>query len=190
MIKHQLVSSLSVQTNYYPFFHPLESIFLKRCVSVCVCVLNSIRGRTIWPNYEVVFQASGSNCSKSIICLLLLCILSSPSSFLNPCHNHHTGSLAHLGVPCHCPRISDCHTMPFAHLGIASLCPSILITHPDFLSLMVAFLLHAHLPTAPPNPFSSPQVFQGGPKLFLCHLLAPPHLPPLPHSFIPCLPCT
>ena len=132
------------------------------------------------------FQASVSDCSNPRLCSLLLCILPSPYSFSNPRQIHHTGSSSHLGVPCIRPSISDFHTRSFSHLGGACLRPSILITHPEFLSLPVAILLHSHIPTAPPTPFSSPQVFQGGPKLFLCHLLAPPHLPPLPPVFIPC----
>ena len=136
------------------------------------------------------FQASVSDCFNPRLCRLLLCILPSPSRFPNPRHSHHTGSSAHLGVPCLCPIISDCHTRSFAHLVVAHIHPSIPITHPDFLSLLVAVLLHAHLPTATPPPSSFPWVFQGGPKLFFCRLLAPPHLPPPPPYFIPCLPCT
>ena len=157
--------------------------------SVCVCVLTGLRGWTVWPNYEVVFQASVSDCSIPRLCWLLLCILPIPSRLTNTLHIHHTGSSAHLGVPCLRPRISDFHTRSLAHLGVACLCPSIPITHPYFLSLLFAVLLHAHLPTAHTPPFIFPWVFQGGPKFF-CRLLAPPHLPPLPSSFIPCLHCT
>ena len=138
----------------------------------------------------VEFQASVSDCSNPRICRLLLCILPSPSSFTNLRHSHHTGSSAHLGVPCLRTSISDCHTRLFAHMGAACIRPSIPINHPDFLSLPVAVLIHAHLPTAPPSPFSLLQVFQGDPKLFSCRLLEPPHLPPLPPSFITCIPCT
>ena len=113
------------------------------------------------------FQASVSYCSNPRLCHLLLCILSIPSSCPNPRHSHHTGSSAHLGIPCLHPSISDCHTRSFSHLGVTRLRPSIPITHPDFLSLPVAFLLHAYLPTAPTPPFSFPRVFQGGPKFFL-----------------------
>ena len=105
------------------------------------------------------FQALVSDCSNPRLCSILLCI------FPNPCHSHHTGSSAHLGVPCIRPNISDCHMRSFAHLGVDRLCPRIPITHPYFLSLPVAVLLHAHLSTAPPPPFSFPRVFQGGPKL-------------------------
>ena len=135
-------------------------------------------------------EDSVSDCLKPRLCYLLLCILPSPSIFPNPRNIHHTGSSAHLGVPYFRPRISDCHTRSFAHLGIAHLRPRIPITHPDFLSLPVSVLLHGHLPTAPPPPFSLPQVFQGIPKFFFYCLLATPHIPPLPPSFIPCLPCT
>ena len=137
-----------------------------------------------------MFQASVSDCLNPRLCRLLLCLLPSPSSFPNPRNSHHTGSYSHLGVPCLRPSISDCHTSSFAHLGVARLRPSILIAHPDFLSLPVAVLLHAHIPTAPLPPFRSAQVFQGGPKLFFRRLLAPPHLPPPPPFFIPCTPCT
>ena len=128
------------------------------------------------------FQASVSSCSDPRLCRLLLFILPSPSRFTNPRHSHHIGSSAYLGVPYIRPNISDCHMRSFTHLGVARLCPSIPITNPDFLSLPVAVLLHAHLPTAPPTPFSFPRVLQGGPKLFFRRLLAPPHLPPPPPS--------
>ena len=137
------------------------------------------------------FQASVSDCSNSRLCRLLLCVIPSPSRCHNPHHSHHTGSSTHLGVPCLRLSISDCHRRQFDHLGVTRLLPIIPITHPDFLSLTVVVLLHAHLPTAPPpHPFSFPQAFQGGPKLFLRRLLAPTNLPPLPPSFITCLPCT
>ena len=136
------------------------------------------------------FQASVSDCSNPRLCHLLLCILPIPSRFPNPRHSHHTGSSAHLGIPCLHPRIYYCHTRSFDHLGLACLRPSIPITHPDFLSLPVAVLLHAHIPTTTPTPFSSLQVFQGGPKLFSRRLLVPPQLPSPPPSFITCLPCT
>ena len=136
------------------------------------------------------FQASFSYCSNLRLCRLFLFILPSPSIFLNPLHRHHTGSSARLGVPCLRPSISDCHTRSFSHLGVTRLRPSIPITHPYFFSLPVAVLLYAHIPTSPPPPFSFPRDFQGGPKLFFRRLLAPPNLPNLPPSFIPCLPCT
>ena len=135
-------------------------------------------------------QASVIDCYNPRLCHLLLFIIPSPYIFTNTGHIHHTGSSAHLGVPCLRPSISYCHTRSFTHLGVARLRPSIPITHPYFLSLTITVLLHAHLPTAPPPPFISPRVFQGGPKLFFCRLLAPPHLPLPPPSFIPCLPCT
>ena len=113
------------------------------------------------------FQASVSDCSNPRLCRLLLCMLPSPSRFPNPRHSHHTGSSNHLGVPCIRPRISDCHSRSFAHLGVPCLCPSIPITHPDLLSLTVAVLLHVHLPTAPPPPFSFPRVCQVGSEFFL-----------------------
>ena len=136
------------------------------------------------------YQSSVSDYSNPRLCRLLLCILPIPSRFTNSIHSHHTGSSTHLGVPCHCLGISDCHTRSFAHLSVARLHTNIPITHPDFLSLPVVVLLHAHLSTAPPPPFSFPQVFQGGPKLFFCRLLAPPRLPPPPPFFVPCIPCT
>ena len=135
-------------------------------------------------------QSSVSDCLNSRLCCLLLCILPSLSGFTNPCHSYHTGSSAHLSVPCLCSRNSDFHTRSFNHLGVACLCTSTPITHPDFLSLPVAVLLHVHIPTAPPPTFSFLQVFQGDPKLFYHRLLVPPHLPPPPPSFIPCLSCT
>ena len=112
------------------------------------------------------FQASVCDCLDLILCLLLLFILPSPSSFHNPRHSHNIGSSAQLGFPCLCPSISDCHIRSFSHLGVARLRPSIPITHPDFLSLPVAVLLHSCLPTAPPPHFSFPCVFQGGLKSF------------------------
>ena len=136
------------------------------------------------------FQASVSDCSKPRLYRLFLCILPIPSSFLNHCHIHHTGSSNHLGVPCLRTRISDCHTRSFTHLGVARLCPRIPITHPDFLSLLVAVLLHAHPPTNPPPPFSFLQVCHGRPKLFSRRLLAPPRLSPPPPYLVPYLPCT
>ena len=135
------------------------------------------------------FPSSVSGCLNSILCRLFLCILPSPSSFPNILHIHHTGSSAHLGVPCRRPSISNCHTRSFAHMGVARLRIIIPITHPDFLSLPVEVLLYDHLPTASPPTFSFPLVFQGGPKFFF-RLLAPPHLPPPLPSSIPCLPCT
>ena len=132
-------------------------------------------------------QASVSNFSDPRLYHLLLHILPSPSRFPNPHHIHYTGSSAHLGVPCILPGISKFHTRSFSHLGIARLRTSILITHPDFLSLLVAVLLHAHLPTAPHPTFSFPQVLQGALKLFLRRLLAPPHLTPPTPSSIPCI---
>ena len=138
-------------------------------------------------------QDSFSDCSNPRLCRLLLCIIPSPYIFPNPRHSHHTGSSAHLGVPCLCPSIFDCHTRSFAHLGVARLHPSILITHPDSLSLPVAFLLHGHLPTDPPPPFSFPGVFQVGLQFFssplgattlsfsdpLLHIVSPLHISPI-----------
>ena len=141
-------------------------------------------------NMRCFIQASVSDCSNPRLCRLLLCILPSPSRFPNPLHSHHTGSSAHLGVPCLRPIISNCHMRSFSNLSVACIRPIILITHPDLLSLPVAVLLHAHLPTAPPPPFSFPRVFHGGPKLFFRCLLVPPYLSPPPPSFIPCIPCT
>ena len=112
------------------------------------------------------FQASVSDCSNPRLCRLLLCILPSPSRFPNPRHIHHTGSSTHLCVPCLRSSISDCHTRAFIHMGVSRILTSIPISHPDFLSLPVAVLLHANLPTAPPPPFSFPQICQGGPKFF------------------------
>ena len=136
------------------------------------------------------FQASFSDCLNPRICRLFLYILPIPSIFTNIRHIHHTGSSSHLGILYLCTSISDCHTRSFAHLGVACLCTSIQINHPDFLSLPVAFLLHTHLPTAPPPIFSFPRFIQGGPKLFSRRLLAPPRIPPHHPSFIPSLPCT
>ena len=136
------------------------------------------------------YQASVSDCLNPRICCFLLCILPSPSMFPYLCHIHLTFLSAHLGFPCLCPRISDCHMRSFADLDVVNIRPSILIAHPDFLSLPVAVLLHVHLPTAPFSPFSFPRVFQGGPEFFFRCLLAPPHLPPPPPSFISFLPCT
>ena len=121
-----------------------------------------------------MFQDSISDCSNHRICHLLLCIFPILSRFPNPRHCHHIGSSADLGVPCLRLSISDCHMRSFSHLGVTYLSPSIPITHPDFLSLPVAVLLYDHLPTTPPPPsFRFPRVFQGGPKLFFCRLLAP-----------------
>ena len=126
-------------------------------------------------------QASVSDCSKPRLCRLLLCIIPIPYSFPNPRHSHHTGSSVHLGVPCLCPIISDCHTKRFTNLGVSRLCPSITITHPYFLSITIAVRLYSHLPIASPPPFSFPQVFQSVPKLFFVaswrhhtFLLSPP----------------
>ena len=135
-------------------------------------------------------QASVSNFSDPRLYHLLLHILPSPSRFPNPHHIHYTGSSAHLGVPCILPGISKFHTRSFSHLGIARLRTSILITHPDFLSLLVAVLLHAHIPTDPHPTLSLPRVYEGRPKLFLFSLLEPPRLSPLLPSLVPCLPCT
>ena len=135
------------------------------------------------------FWASVSDRWNPRLCRLLLCILPSSSIFNNPFHSHHIGSSAHLSVPFLRPFISYCHTRSFDHLGVAHILSIIPIAHPDFLSLLVAVLLHAHLPTAPHPPFSFPWVLHGGPKLFFRRLLAPPHLPPPLPSFIPCLPC-
>ena len=136
------------------------------------------------------FQASFSDCSNPRLCCLLLCILPSPYIFPNPHHSQQIGSSAHLGVRYLYPIISDCHTRSLSHLGVAHLRPKIPITHSDFLSFLVAVLLHAHIPNAPLPPFRFPRVFQGVPKLFSCRIQAQPHLPTLPPSFIPCLPCT
>ena len=136
------------------------------------------------------FQVSVSDCSYPRLCCLLLCILPIPSRFPNLRHIHLTGSSSHLGVPCIRPRISDCHMRSFSNLDVAHLRLIIPISHPDFLSLPVAVLLHVHIPTDTIPPFIFPRVFQGGPKMFFCRLLVPPHLPPPPPSFIPCLPCT
>ena len=129
-------------------------------------MLTGLRGEQWYRIMRLFFQASASECSNPRLCCLLLCILPIPSSFPNPHHIHHTCSTSHLGVRCLRPRISDCHTRSFAHLGVARLCTSIPIIHLDFLYLLVAFLLHDHLPTAPPPPFSFPRVFQDGPKFF------------------------
>ena len=153
---------------------------------VCVCVLTSIWGRTVWPNYGVFFQASFSDCSNPRICRSFLCILPSPSSFPNPRHSHHTGSYSHLCVPCIRPSISNCNTRAFIHMGVARLLTSIPITHQDLLSLQVAVLLHAHIPTAPPPPFSFLRICQGGLKFFSvaswryhAFFLCPPHSYPV-----------
>ena len=129
-----------------------------------MCVNRSPGGEQCERIMRWFFQASISDCSNPRLCCLLLCIIPSPSRFPNPRHSHHTGSYTHLGVPCLRTSISDCHTRSFAHLGVACLRPSILITHPDLLYLPVAVLLHAHLPTFPPPPFSFTWVFQGGTK--------------------------
>ena len=136
------------------------------------------------------FQASVRDCSNPRLCRLLLCIFPSPSRFPNPRHRQHKGSSAHLGIPCLRPSIYDCHTRSFAHLGVARLRPNIPITHPYFLSLTVAVLLHDHIPTSPPPPFSFMQFCQGHPKFLFRRLLAPPRLPLPPPSFVPCIPCT
>ena len=133
-------------------------------------------------------KASVSDCSNPSLCHFLLCIFPSTSRFSNPRHSHSTGSSAQLGVPCIRPIIYDYHMRSFADLDVAHLSPGIPISHPDFFSLPVAVLLHVHLPTSSHPPFSFPRVFQGGPELFFRRLLAPPHLPPLPPSFIPFLP--
>ena len=135
-------------------------------------------------------QDSVSDCLNPRLCRLILCILHNPSRFPNPRHSHHTGSSAHLGSACLRPSISNCHTSSLTHLGVTRLRPSIPITHQDFLSLLVAVLIYSPLPTAPPPPFSFPRVFQGVPKFFFYCLLATPHIPPQPPSFVPCLPCT
>ena len=135
------------------------------------------------------FQASVNDCLNTRLCHFFLCILPILSIFPYPRHSHHTNSSAHLGFPCLRPRISDCCTRSFAHLGVARLHPSIPITHPYFLFLLAAVILHAYLPTDPPPPFSFPRFLQGVPKLFFCRLLAPPHPPPPPPSFMLYLPC-
>ena len=112
------------------------------------------------------FQSSVSECSNPRLCHLLLCILPTPSRFFNPHHIHYTGSSDHLGVPCLRLSISDCHTRSFAKLGVSHIRPSIPINHPDFLSLMVAVLIHSHLPTSPTITYSLSWVYQGGPNLF------------------------
>ena len=134
-------------------------------------------------------QASASDCSNHTLCCLLLCILPIPSIFPNNRHSHHTSSSAHLGVPCLCTRIFNCHTKSFAHLGINCIRPSIPIKHPDFLYLTVAVLLHAHIPTAPPPPFSFLQVFQGVPNFFSSPLGAttPSSSAPLLHTLLSCV---
>ena len=119
--------------------------------------------------YQVIrsfFQASVSDCLNRSLCCFLLCLFPSPSRFPISRHIHLTGSSSHLGVPCLRPRISDCHMRSLADLDVAHLRPSILISHPDFLSLPVAVLLHVHIPTSSHPPFSFPRVFQGGPELF------------------------
>ena len=136
------------------------------------------------------FQASASDCSNPRLCFLLLFIIPIPSRFPNPCHSHHTGSSAHLGVPCLRPSICDCRTWSFAHLCATRIRPSIPIAHSNFLYLPVAFLLHAHIITAPTPPYSFPRVCQGGPKFNFRCLLAPTRLPPPPPDFVPYLPCT
>ena len=136
------------------------------------------------------FQASVSDFLNPRLCRLLLCILPIPSRFPNPRHSHYKGSSAHLGVPCLLPSISNCHTRSFSHLDVDRLRPSIPITHPDFIFLLVAVLLHAHIPTAPPPPLGScesSRVDQSCFSVASCRhhtlLLRPP-------SFIPCLPFT
>ena len=148
------------------------------------------------------FQSLFSDCSNPIICCLFLCILPSPSRFPNPRHRHYTDSSAHLGVPCLRPSIFDCLTRSFAHLGVARLRTSIPIIYPDFLSLSVAVILHANLPTCPPPPFSFPRVFQGGPNFFssplgatttsssapILHILSPLHITQIRDVYPPTAP--
>ena len=87
-------------------------------------VLTVLRGRTVWPNYEVVeFQASESYCLNPRFYHLLLCIFPSPYCFPNPRHSHHTGSSFHLGVLCLCPSIFVVHTRSFSHMGVSCLRP-------------------------------------------------------------------
>ena len=102
-------------------------------------------------------QASFIECSNPRLCRLLLCIIPIPSSFPNPHHSHHIGSSAYLGSPCLRPSNSVCHMRSFAHLGVALIRTIIPTTHPYFLSLPVAVLIHFHLPTAPPPPFIFPR---------------------------------
>ena len=157
----------------------------------CVFVLTVPWGKNCDQIMRWFFQASVSDCSNSRLCCLLLCIPPIPSIFTNPLHSHHTGSSAHLGVPCLHLIIFDFHTRSFAQLGVTHIYPRIPITHPDFLSLMVVVILHAHLPTAPTPPlFTFSRVFQGVAKSFSHRLLGPAHLPNPPPSFIHCLPCT
>ena len=163
---------LATRTDSLPCF--LSVIILELCKCVCVCKPVS-GGEQCNQIIRWFFQASVSDCLNPRLCRFLLCILPSPSRFPNPRHSHLTGSSAHLGVSFLRPRISDCHMRSFPDLDVAHLRPSIPIAHPDFLSLTVAVLLHVHLPTDPIPPFS---------------FLEPPHIPPLPPSFIPCLPCT
>ena len=117
-VGHCLGISLHLQTPCP--YQPLEMLEPNMSqYKVCVCVLTGLQGRTVGPNYEVVeFQASVSDCSKSRLYSLLLYMFPIPSSFPNTCHSHHTGSSAHLGVPCLRPSISDFHTRSFAHLGV------------------------------------------------------------------------
>ena len=85
------------------------------------------------------------------------------------------------------PSATRGHSPIWASLFFAPACQ---LPTPSSLSLPVPVLLHAHLPTDPPPSFSIPRVFQVSPNFFFYRLLAPPRLPHLPLSFVPCLPCT
>ena len=134
------------------------------------------------------FRASVSDCSNPRLCRLLLFIPPIPSRFLNPRHSHHTYSSSHLGVPCLRTRISNCHTSSSDPLVVACLRLSIPITHTYFLSLPVAFLLHAHISTAPLPPFRFTLVFQRSPEVVFPSPLGaatPSSSAPLLHTLSP-----
>ena len=97
---------------------------------LCVCFITGLRNRAVWPNNEVIFQASFSDCSIPILCRLLLCTLPWPSCYSNLCHIYHTSSSNHLVLSHPRPSISVWHTRSLAHLGVSRLRLNIPTTHP------------------------------------------------------------
>ena len=124
------------------------------CVFVCVCVITGLLGLTVWPNYEVLFQASVSDCSNPRLYSLFSCVLPSPSRFSNPHHSHHTCSSLRLCIPCLRPSIYYCHTGNF----------------PTWVSLIS--VPEYWLPTQTSSPFWLPYYYMSISLLILLLLLA------------------
>ena len=144
--------------------------------------------------YELIMRWWGSNlqsCISQVLYHAAYCYVNLPD---RPCYSnlrcsYHTISSIHLVIP---PSPSQNIRLPHKFI-----CPPGRIPYPSQNSNLQTFhitslrlVLQATLSKFP-LPLRLLQNFcPGGPMLFLCSLLAPPSLPPVPNLFVALLLCT